>query len=61
MVKLNMLSQMYVTWSNKKAFLLFFVLGSDNSFERKKFLKFHGRYVTSMSIVLAFTDFSEKI
>ena len=36
---LVLLSQMYVTWSNKKASLLFFVLGLDNSCERKKFLK----------------------
>ena len=52
---------MYVTRSNKKASLLCFVLSLDNSCERKKnFFKFHGRYVTSMSIVLAVTDFSEK-
>ena len=32
---LVLLSQMYVTWWNKKASLLFFVLGLDNSCERK--------------------------
>ena len=59
---LVLLSQMYVTWSNKKASLLCFVLSLDNSCERKKnFFKFHGRYVTSMAIVLAVTDFSEKM
>ena len=55
------LSQMYVTWSNKKALLLFLVSGLDNSCKRKNSFKFHGRYVTSMSTVLVVTDFSEKM
>ena len=45
----------------KKQFCYFLYWAQTTALGEKNFFKFHGRYVTSMSIVLAFTDFSEKI
>ena len=52
---------MYVTWSNKKASLLVFILAQTKAVREKNSFKLHGRYVTSMSIILAVTIFSEKM
>ena len=45
----------------KKHFCYFLYWAQTTALREKNFFKFHGRYVTSMSIVLAVTDFSEKM
>ena len=45
----------------KKHLCYFLYRAQTTAVRKKNSFKFHGRYVTPMSIVLAVTDFSEKI
>ena len=44
----------------KNLFCCFLYWAQTTALREKNCFKFHGRYITYMSIVLAFTDFSEK-